>query len=744
MPQLPISQAPRENLNVPTPAYQNVAAAGQVDAAIANAAGQVTKFGVDLMEKRKKAADNQYAFKTYVDDYQAIENYSQQLKANVGEDASGYAEKMKAFVEDRRQKGEDAATSSEGLQLYREKAYSLFKGTEVESQNYENTSRAKYYVKSMDENANALAATFLKNPDYGKAKYIQAQLDNEIEQNASTHFVDAGTREKLKQQARNAVSMSVFDGLDAKERYGEMINLVKNTDPNSDIFAGMDAEKRGNLLKRAEAGLQTQRRQSDAELRGQIADVMNAQMHGDEVEAGTLDRLYSKIQTSGLRPDEKEKFGDSIRVSSVVATQKKILMNTPMSLWGNPEDIIPDRGDAKNARVVNQAQAALAREMNQMKKAAAADPAQYAIQSSPALQQARQMIKPGDPTATQDFDSQILARQNALGVSRPRILTSAESTAVAQQVVNASPDEAARSLLALNAAHGKNAPMVFAEVAKDGKLPADIGLIPFMPNQTAAARIVDNLKRAPDIKKQFEADHKGMSDKAMDQMAANALRPYSSALSTQGAGTLTMSSALRSQVKIEAQRRVIMGTDTSPSKAIDNAVKDVVESNFAVTTGGNKPIMIPKLIAGRPVNEDSVNAFLTAHSNADGFAALKVAVPASYTSQLGNLKTGSTQVVSDPLTGATTEVEDTSHDPRQRFYADLTKKGYWVPSADQSELILTMDVHGKPIAIKDEEGNSVRRSLSDISYAPDERTLQAGMPFWKKMFKSNSAQAKPK
>lgn len=738
----------RENTNVPSGPEYNVAAAGAVDNAIAGAANKVADFGLNLLEKRKKAADNDYAFKTYVDDYQAIEQESQRLKLEMPEDAAGYAESMKKFLDERRTKNESMATSEEGLRLYREKSMSLFKGAEIEATNFENTSKAKYYVKSLDANANKLASTFLSNPDYTRAKEAQAMLELEIEENAQTHFIDVGTREKLKQGVRDAVAMSVYDGLDAQERYGEQMRLLKNTDPKTDIFLGMDAEKRGALLRRAASGIETQRRQSDAELRGKIADVMDSQMKGEEVSADVLNDLGKRIANSGLRPDEKEKFGDAIQVSGIVASEKKRLLNTPMSLWGNPEDAIPNRPDASNARIVNKAQAALAREMAQMRKEAQTDPAAYAMKASPALAKQASMIEPGNPSDTQSFDAATIARQEALGIGSTRIMTKQMAQQVGQNFINQSPEEAARSALALKQAHGKYAPKVFAEIAKDGKLPADFMMIAYVQTPQAATTIMDNLKKEPQISQAFKEKWK-TTDAEMLRRVSTKMEEFSTALSSQGTSALSLNSAMKNQVMIEAKKRMVINADSNINTAIENAMDTVVKSNFATVKAERSNFIMPKYDGnGRPLSEESVAAFIKAYSTRDGFKALDVAVPAAveqrFSAPIVQNDDGSRTKGDDRIDKLGSFMGARFETGEERFYKMLEREGYWVPAANNSELMLAMKVDGKPIAIRDKNGNAIRRSFHDITFDQDERTLAAGTPFWKKIFKSNSANAKGK
>lgn len=744
MPKVPMVGQVKENLNVPAPAQYDVGSAGVVNRAIAQAAGQVSDLGMSLLEKRKKAADNDYAFKTYVDDYQAIEDYSQQLKLEVGEDATGYAEKMNKFLEDRRTKNESMASSEDGLRLYREKSMSLFKGAEIEAQNFENTQKAKYYVKSFDENANKLASTFLKNPDYTRAKEIQQMLEIELEENSKTHFVDVAQREALKQRVRDSVAMSVYDGLDAQERHGEQMRLLKNTDEATDIFSGMDAEKRGALLRRSASAIDTQRRQGDAELRGRIADVMDAQMKGEEVDPSVFNSLINRIQVSGLRPDEKERFGDSLRVSSIVASEKKRLLTTPVSLWGNPEDVIPNRGDATNARVVNKAQAALAREMAQMRKEMLQDPATYALRSSPMLVEQSGSIQPGNAQDTQDFDSKLIARQQALGIGKTRILTVNQAQQVAQNFINQTPDEAARSALALKVAHGKYAPKVFAEIAKEGKLPADFMMISYVQSPQAATTIMDNLKRQPEINKAFKDKYK-TDDATLLRKVSSKLDNFSSAIASQGTSAISLGNAMRSQVALEAKKRMVMGTDTSVNDAVDNAIDSVVKSNFIAVKSARSNFIMPRFDGnGRPLSEESVAAFVKAYSSREGFERLNVAVPKNVGERFSD-QTVPTQMGwqkgDQSLTRAGAFMGGRMETGEGRFYKMLEREGYWVPSADNSELILSMKLDGKPIAVLDKDGNAIRRSFHDITFDQDDLTLSAATPFWKKLFKSNSASA---
>jgi hypothetical protein len=763
MPQIPTLNAARVNPNAPGAALENVDAAGIVDRAIAGAAQKGVDYGVSLLEKRKKAADNDYAFKTYVDDYQAVEEHSQKLKLEMPEDATGYAEKMKEFVDKRRTDNEANAPSEEGLRMYREKATSLFKGAEIESQNFENTTRAKYYVKSLNENANNLASTFLKNPDYNKAKDVQHTLETEIENNAQTHFVDAGTREKLKQEVRDHVSVSVYDGLDAQERYGEQIRLLKNTDPNSDIFSGMDAEKRGSLLRRAESGLQTQRRQGDMELRGRISDVVAAQDAGEEIPADVLGQLHQKVAMSTLAPYEKEKFADALQVSSLVATETKRLQQTPMNQWGTAKDSIPDRPDAQNGRVVLKAQAALENKMNKMRKEAAEDPASYALKSSPALQKQSGMITPGDPQQTQDFANNLMARQDALGVPR-QILTKNQAQQLAQNFTNVAatnPQDAARQALALRMSHGKNAPKLFAEIAQAGKLPSDFMLVSMTPSIQSSTAIMDNIANGATIKKTFK-DSTNINQDTFARRVSNKLDPYSSAMKNQGGtGSLSLVNAVSNQVQMEAMKSINMGTfkPDQQDEAIDHAVDTVVKNNFTVVKEGKTNFMMPKYDGNmRPYDEKSTAAFVRAHSTADGFKALNVAVPAAIQKTFAD-KAAEAPVANNDLMlpGQLAKDMAPSESGQQRFYQTLEKNGYWTPSADNSELVLAMKspvafttregkfiTVGQAIAIKDTSGKPIKRSLHDITYDQDERTLAEATPWYQKVWKSNSANAKGK
>jgi hypothetical protein len=189
---------------------------------------------------------------------------------------------------------------------------------------------------------------------------------------------------------------------------------------------------------------------------------------------------------------------------------------------------------------------ALAKANDLVEKQIAADPAAYAIRTSPAVQAAqRQLSAAGDDqqaraSAVDAYATAVLAEQNRLGVSllkqddkgggrkavQPRLLTNdqANSISAAFQDQKTGGANAADLMAGLEREWGRHWPQVYGQLAADNKLPPAALVIPNMESPGARSRLAQASSMKEDELKALLAssDPKDIRDRLQSQFAGAA------------------------------------------------------------------------------------------------------------------------------------------------------------------------------------------------------------------------------
>jgi len=209
-------------------------------------------------------------------------------------------------------------------------------------------------------------------------------------------------------------------------------------------------------------------------------------------------------------------------------------------------------------------------------KALMSDPQNYVLQNRPDIVA---QVNSTDPQTAQNGVRASLAVQSDLGVAQPQVLANGQKQAIIANFTNP-PDPAQRAqnmltaLGGLQAKYGKYYPQVMAELAKGGKMPAEVtGLDWVRQDPGVGARMANAVNTGKSALAKLVPDT-GDVDKAVVQGLAG----FNGTL--RGFDGSQIASQMVQATQLYAYQLVAEGTD--PATAASQAVNDIVGKNFHV------------------------------------------------------------------------------------------------------------------------------------------------------------------
>lgn len=322
--------------------------------------------------------------------------------------------------------------------------------------------------------------------------------------------------------AREKASLNAVGGMIARDPAASLDLLDKRVkDKKSGDFWVDMLDGRQLLALRHQAMTEVQRIGAEGRftVASQTKDVQSMVMNGIEPppQAVPSREAFAKAYGPNGAAMWDQEVGNYLEIGNSIRTLKTASFEDRQKLV---TDARPDAGTGFAGKM--QMRDALVQAASIVNKQIASDPAQYAIQNSPRVQNAAAVMSkvlndPGtsaeDRAAVTDFFVRTTtAEQLRLGVDQirdeqagnkirgPRLLTNQQANAIADRF--SSPEEggvnAANTILALERQYGKHWPKVYGQLASDNKLPPAALVIPNMPNDASRARMAQVSAMKPD------------------------------------------------------------------------------------------------------------------------------------------------------------------------------------------------------------------------------------------------------
>lgn len=696
---------------------------GEIEMEMAKIGGKVSEFAQDILEKRKKAQDNDYAFSSYANDYTALQEYENDLKLKGPEDGEGFQQSIQDFTKKRMDEGFKNAPSEDAKDLYHRRSEQLFMQANVEASNYENTQKAKFWASNIDRKTNQLSSSLLANPSATQAAEIQRQVKDEIAQNVGIHF-DEKTGQDIAKTQSVTIGKAVLDGLDSQERYQEGIAYLKDQKGKGAFLNDMDSETRGMYLRRFENAAQTKQHEHDTETRLRVSDMANAYLDGNNISPKEYASLVSDVNKSGYKPDEKARILDTLQIANVVGGEMKNLAITPRSQWKNPESLIEERGSGWNSQKRDMAISAMQHQMRSIISQQDKDPVQFMISNRPNIAQLRQASNPNDPAEMKNYFDTLISQQTALGIPSPRLLTNVEAQSMSEAIKVQGVDSAMSAILNVKNSYGQYASKAMQEIVKKGNLDDDYMLLVHVPNSPSMRSMVENIKNKDQINDAFKKNRPAISANDIQKQVAIDSDKYVAPL-LRGKGSdlsrTPFANAINEQVQVETKKILSMSSGNSIADASKEATRRVLDQNYITINEASSNILVPRMSAnGSENNEGTIRDFVKAHSTADGLKDLGVRIDKTFKDSY--IAPPAAKASSHPFGYRTME---------DAYYTQLADQAYWDLSEDGTGLNLVVNAPKGKKVLANSDNKPVFVPFNKMLY--DQRTVDQGRNFFQKV-----------
>lgn len=671
--------------------------AGLESRALSQAANQITDFTLNLMQKRKRAADTNFARTSYLEDIEAANAFETQLKQEEGENPENYAERMNGFLAERSKMREKNAPSSDALELYKNQAEPFFTRSRINADNYQNVKKAEYYYKSEQERVGNIANGYIDNPNYVQARDVQVSLDEQFDRDVEIYGEEVAKKSLV--DNKNMIAESVLAGLESQERYYEGLNILTNNEAEGKLTQELTPERKAILVKRFKSGIEAKKREGIQELRREVTDLYNAATQGDLDEQKAIE-VQSKIQGMPIEKDDKKRLLDKVQVSVNLSPALNQMRSTPTGMMPSGDEVVSklpgnyNEGQRKQARAIYEAERARDARLRE------SDGAGYVLRHFPNVQKEQENL------SLESLIDKTMFYQEELNIQNARPLPVERVKLLAQQIEAQPPREAAETIgnLLINA--GRNAGPLMSQLSKDGKMKEDYLLLGSVSNPAAVERIVDNIKN----EKNFDDL---ISKSESMKMAKNQLKAvydnhseYQDLMNSfKRPGDISRSSfavALSNQIDIESRRNITQGM--AARDAVDKAVQNVFDANY-FQTEGSVPTIIPRGVRTSSglfeVNQDVVEKYIRTHTTRDYVKSLGIEAPDSFSATFQGM--------------SKKEIND-------RFHKQVSDHAFWDLASDQKSLVLKtrMNAGGEIVALQDSQGRMIKADLIELHQDPDD------------------------
>ncbi len=366
-------------------------------------------------------------------------------------------------------------------------------------------------------------------------------------------------------------------------------------------YQGIDYEQQSALKRHAETILKQHEATFKAEADRNVRDA--AAMHAD----GVMDPMnLNEPYFSRAYGEDGPRMYAEYQKSREMATDIggfKTQSATEIRAELEREKPVPGAGyAADDARYMQRAKAA-AMVMEQRDR----DPAGYAVLNNGPLTADRKLIdemQPNDPkrpAAVQLFSQHLLAEQQRLGIASPKLLTPQQADAIANQAMTASkPSDAANLVAGLEQDYGPLFPQVFQQLVKDGKVSAELLIIPNLPSP-AAREMVSRMARIKES--DLTAGIEASDQKIVKDAVTTQLESFAKAIPMMTSQAVGVTNSYETTIRKMAYQFTLSGD--KPADAVEKATAMVLgHYEFDGTVRYPKGGDIPKIRSGQAIALD--------------------------------------------------------------------------------------------------------------------------------------------
>lgn len=330
-------------------------------------------------------------------------------------------------------------------------------------------------------------------------------------------------RQKLQQRASETLAYGAAQSM-AENTPQELLNRAGNGDPakaekavqDDPVLSRLTPEAFQHVMHVARTELSRRSAEGRYDIAMRTKDVQGMVMAGVSVPQGVAPTVeeYTRLHGASGPAMWQQEVGNYLQIGGAIQSMRTASFAERQQI-AEQQKPVAGAGFAGNMQMYE----ATMQAKQMVEKQITADPAAYALATSPRVQQAAAVMQrvlndpkqgPEDRAAVVDFYARTAsAEQERLGVglirdditgNRPRgpkLLTNQQANAISDQF-NQGGADAAQLVQGLEQAWGKNWPRVYSQLAADNKLPAAALVIPNMPNDASRSRMAEVARMKPD------------------------------------------------------------------------------------------------------------------------------------------------------------------------------------------------------------------------------------------------------
>lgn len=567
-------------------------------------------------------------------------------------------------------------------------------GIQLQLNRHEATEREGYYDQqdaSALQSSRGAAGNF-----YNNEERIAEELGRQeaiIDARGTRKGLPQAQIDDLKQQTRSGTHADVIERFIARGEwrkgsiyFGEVRDQIDG-DQATRIEGQLTSERR-----RAEAEVKSQQAELRQSLRERVSDATAAYRFGLSFDAPPKRQEF--VAALGAEDGNKafesfqreEQLGVDLAGIAVMSPEEQADLLKSRAPTGT-------EGAAANAERYR----VLASQTQQLRKQRDDDPAAYVARYSQHVQAAAQDLQ--SPEGAQAYARASVAEQERLGVTHPRILTSAQASSIAQSFyIDADkPENVARLVQSEQQKWGSHWPQVFRELAAK-KLPAAALAIGRGMDSGAATRLasvaaidMDELKQGVDVPK----------DDVINKLTGS-MQDFQLSLDGIAGGANTFSAMYDAAERLSYS---YLRQGKKVGDATEQAYREVIGDHYQFTEINGRKLRVPAQY-DLEIIEDEARRSLTTINPGE----LLPAVP----TRMGN-----------PATA------------EQDLLRAIRKQGYFVTSGDQEESV-TLFLGGRPVLRSD--GTPYALRFDDLQTADAARRSELGKRYIDSLLQGGGAE----
>lgn len=510
----------------------------------------------------------------------------------------------------------------------------------------------------------------------------------------------------------------------------------------ANLMNGLPANKKAALIDqmRAKAQEQVQIRLSD--LNSTYRGFEKIALEGGSYSEAEKQSLLRDVNAApGLTLTARKRLIDRINSVDAVNSQLKVAKTTPRSQWGDllgkaAEGISSagDRAAKADPRMAGadrdfairesrqEALASFQSSLSAIQKQQNDDPAGFLLRNDPEIDLLARGVKDGE--GVEKFATTMLNKQAYLGMPQ-RVLSKQQAYGIAQQLLS-NPDAETKNdyLNGLQSQYGKHYPRMIQEVAKEDKALEPLAAVTYA-NPFTRAKALDAITAAPQLKIEFAKPENQVKRERIDMESQNVMSAFRTSVlgGTNSASKLGVVQSIEDMIKLQAQRDVLR-SDISPKEAVKKAYADIVDSTYAIVSGGNQSVLVPRASVPEP---RIVESFLKVYTPMKGASFEKI------------------DYVADPQNpGRTLEVKKGSGATYNKdLIEDFQIAGdnpqlrnmRWVTNEAQTGMkLMTVLPDGTLQPVYNKQKSRVEVSYDDINLRPNKKVIEANKNIFQKLF----------